>query len=58
MSRELTEKSFESIAEFFNKKHTTMLYSYEKIREELRTNKELESSVREIRRSIENGKDD
>ena len=58
MSRELTEKSFESIAEFFNKKHTTMLYSYEKIREELRTNKELESSIREIRRSIENSKDD
>lgn len=58
MSRELTEKSFESIAEFFNKKHTTMLYSYEKIKEELRTNKELESSIREIRRSIENSKDD
>ena len=58
MSRELTEKSFESIAEFFNKKHTTMLYSYEKIKEELHTNKELESSIREIRRSIENSKDD
>ena len=53
MARELTEKSFESIAEFFKKKHTTMLYSYEKIKEELRTNKELENSVYEIRRSIE-----
>ena len=53
MTRELTEKSFESIAEFFKKKHTTMLYSYEKIKEELRTNKELENSVYEIRRSIE-----
>ena len=53
MARELTEKSFESIAEFFKKKHTTMLYSYEKIKGELRTNKELENSVYEIRRSIE-----
>ena len=26
LTREMTEKSFESIAEFFNKKHTTMLY--------------------------------
>lgn len=57
MTRELTDKSFESIAEFFNKKHTTMLYSYEKIKEELHTNKELENSIREIRRSIENSED-
>lgn len=53
MARELTEKSFESIAEFFQKKHTTMLYSYEKIKDELKTNKELDNSIYEIRRSIE-----
>lgn len=53
MTREITQKSFESIAEFFKKKHTTMLYSYEKIRDELRTNKELESAVYEIRRGLE-----
>ena len=52
LSREITEKSFESIAEFFNKKHTTMLYSYEKIKEELKTNKELERTVSEIRSSL------
>ena len=54
MAREITQKSFESIAEFFKKKHTTMLYSYEKIRDELRTNKELENAVYTIRRSLEN----
>lgn len=53
MARELTQKSFENIAEFFHKKHTTMLYSYEKIRDELRINKELESAVYEIRRSLQ-----
>ena len=53
MSRELTQKSFESIAEFFKKKHTTMLYSYEKIKDELRTNKDLENAVYTIRRTLE-----
>lgn len=52
LSREITEKSFESIAEFFNKKHTTMLYSYEKIKEDLKVNKELEKSVAEIKNSL------
>jgi chromosomal replication initiator protein len=51
--RELTQKSFEAIAEYFQKKHTTMLYSYEKIKTDLKTNKELESSIYEIRRKIE-----
>ena len=49
LSREITEKSFENIAEFFNKKHTTMLYSYEKIKNDLKTNRELERSVKEIK---------
>ena len=49
LSRELTEKSFEAIAEFFNKKHTTMLYSYEKIKDELKLNKELERTVSDLK---------
>ena len=52
LARELTQKSFESIAEYFNKKHTTMLYSYEKIKEELRVNKELDRTIAEIRSSL------
>ena len=31
LAREITEKSFVSIAEFFNKKHTTIMFAYEKI---------------------------
>ena len=53
LSRELTQKSFESIAEFFQKKHTTMLYSHEKIKNDLKINKDLEASIYEIRRSLE-----
>lgn len=52
LSREVTEKSFETIAEFFNKKHTTMLYSYEKIRDEIKINKELEKTIQEIKSSL------
>ena len=52
LARELTQKSFESIAEYLNKKHTTMLYSYEKIREDLRLNRELEHAVAEIKESL------
>ena len=49
LARELTEKSFECIAEFFNKKHTTMLYSYEKIKDELKINKELDRTISELK---------
>ena len=52
MARELTQKSFESIAEFFKKKHTTMLYSYEKIRDDLKTNKDLDQDIAVIRRTL------
>ena len=52
LSRELTQKSFESIAEYFKKKHTTMLYSYEKIRDDLKTNKNLDQDISVIRRTL------
>lgn len=52
LSREVTEKSFENIAEFFKKKHTTMLYSYEKIKDELKINKELDRTINEIKNSL------
>lgn len=52
LSREITQKSFEAIAEFFQKKHTTMLYSYDKIKNDIKTDKELENSINEIRKMI------
>ncbi len=52
LARDLTQKSFESIAEYLNKKHTTMLYSYEKIKEDVRRNKELEHAITEIKESL------
>ncbi len=52
LSRVITEKSFESIADFFNKKHTTMLYSYEKIRDEIKINKDLDRTISEIKHKL------
>lgn len=52
--REILGVSFENIAEFMQKKHTTMLYSYEKIRDEIKTNKELADNVEHIFSAIKN----
>lgn len=48
IARELIQMSFEAIGEYLNKKHTTMLYSYDKVKTEIKTNRELENSVNEI----------
>ncbi len=52
LSRELTNKSFVSIAEFYNKKHTTIMFAHEKIKKELPLKKELESAIREIKQAL------
>jgi len=52
LSREVTGKSFEQIAEYFNKKHPTMLYSYDKVKNDIKNNKELERSITEIKNSL------
>ena len=54
LSREITKQSFENIAEFFRKKHTTMLYSYDKVKKDLKTNKDLQSTISEITELINN----
>lgn len=52
LSREITEKSFVSIAEFYNKKHTTIMFAHDKIKKEIGLNKELSSAAREIRQAL------
>ncbi len=53
LAREITQQSFDSIAKFFNKKHPTMLYSYEKVKDDMKTDRALENSIAEIRRTLE-----
>ena len=52
IARELTEQSFESIADFLKKKHTTMLYSYDKVKTELKTNNDMAKMVEDIIRNV------
>ncbi len=52
LSREITNKSFVNIAEFYNKKHTTIMFAHEKIKKEITVNKELSSASREIKQVL------
>lgn len=50
--RDMLQSSFVSIADFYNKKHPTILFSYEKIKEEMKTDKNLESDIKELKAKI------
>lgn len=52
LAREITKMSYEDIAEFFNKKHPTILYSYQKVKEDLRIDSKLKQVVRELKHAI------
>lgn len=54
LTRELTQLSFVNIANFFNKKHPTILFSYEKIKEEIKTNNNLNQVICDLTREIKN----
>ena len=52
LTREITEKSFVSIAEYYNKKHTTIMFAHEKIKKEIIINKDLACAAREIKQAL------
>ena len=52
LAREITEKSFVSIAEYYNKKHTTIMFAHEKIKKEISANNDLSSAAREIKQVL------
>ncbi len=52
LSREITNKSFVSIAEYFNKKHTTIMFAHDKIKKEISANRELSNAMREIKQVL------
>ncbi len=52
LCRELTKQSFPAIGDFFERKHTTILYSYEKIKEELETNNVLAMTVEAVSQKL------
>lgn len=52
LARDMLQLSFVSIAEFFNKKHPTVLFAYEKIKEEIKTNNNLNDTISELKTKI------
>ena len=52
LAREMTKMSYEEIAKFLNKKHPTMLYSYEKVVEAADQNVEVKETIRELKQAI------
>ena len=52
LCRELTKQSLPSIGDFFDKKHTTILYSYDKVKAELKTNNSLAHSIEMIAKRL------
>ena len=52
LCRELTGDSFSNIAEFFNKKYTTIMYAHDKIKKEIQINTKYSNAVREIKQAL------
>ena len=52
LTREITGQSFVSIAEYYEKKHPTILFAYEKIQRDIKVNKELDIAAREIKQAL------
>lgn len=52
LCRDLTKQSFPDIGKFFEKKHTTILYSYDKVKDELKTNNALAHSISCVTKKI------
>lgn len=52
LCRELTNQSYENIGEFFNRKHTTVMYSYEQTKNKINLQKDISASVREIKQAL------
>lgn len=52
ISREITNSSLNEIGDFLNRKHTTILYSYDKVQEEIQTNRTLKNAINDIKTKI------
>lgn len=52
LCREITNQSFVNIAKYYNKKHTTIMFAYEKIKKEKDSNRDISSALREIRQAL------
>ncbi len=52
LCRDITNQSFVNIAKYYGKKHTTIMFAYDKIKKEKNTNPEISTALREIRQVL------
>lgn len=52
LAKEVTGESYENIAKFFNKKHPTMVYSCDAVKEEMNTNPELVKTIEYLKQVL------
>lgn len=52
LSREILDLSFPILAKSFNKNHTTIIYSYDKLKKDITTNIALKEKIKEIEKLI------
>ncbi len=52
LARELTDESFPYIGECFNRKHTTIIHSYEKVQSDIKINRNLANEINELKEKI------
>ena len=52
LSREILNLSYESIGEFFDKKHTTVMYSCDLIANKIKTDKDLQNEIKDIKSAL------
>jgi chromosomal replication initiator protein len=46
--REITQLSFPAIGDIFGKKHSTIIYTYDKIKEDIQSNRSLQNTINEL----------
>ncbi len=52
LAREILNLSYESIGEFFDKKHTTIMYSCDLISNKIKTDKDLQTEIEDIKSAL------
>ena len=54
LAREVLQMSYESIGDFFDKKHTTIMYSCDLISDKLKVDNSLQDTINEIKLTLKN----
>ena len=54
LAKELTNESYPSIGEYFNRKHTTIIYSHQKVKTDIAVDRHLAKDVTELTEKINN----